>query len=866
MLELPKEQQAAYLAQLTPSIRVEVESLLAAYRRSGDFLGGETNKPVSIGADFDERVSRPGTGTELGPYRIEAVIGEGGMGVVYRALDTKLNRPVAIKFLFGDLADPAARRRFQREAQMASSLNHPHILTVYDAGDFEGRQYLVTEFVDGGTLKNWARAEKRNWRQIVELLVGVADGLAAAHAAGILHRDIKPDNILVGTNGYAKLADFGLAKLEDRPSTDGATVSLVTRPGMVLGTVAYMCPEQAAGRPTDSRSDIFSFGVLLYELLAGRRPFDGATDLQTLQTIIHGTAPPLGSEVPLPLRIIVEKAIEKAPSERYQSMREMVVDLRRLARQSGEVTASTTTIPSRLRRWKMSVSAAAIGGLAASYFYFYHIPKLTDKDTIVLADFTNKTGDPVFDGTLRQGLAIQLEQSPFLSMVSDESIQKTLNLMGQKANAGITPENAKEICERTASAAVLEGSIANLGSKYVLGLRAKNCRTGAVLDEEQAQAEKKEDVLDVLSQIAIKFRTKVGESLATVKQHGAPLEEATTTSLEALKAYSGAWAHLNSDHDLAASVPLFKRAIEIDPKFALAHAALGLAYGLLSQPALSAESNQKAYELRDRASDREKFFITATYQTQVTGDLEKAMQTCELWVQAYPREKPPRGILGAFVYPTLGKYEKGIEIAEQLVEIDPDFAVAYLQLAFNTQFAGDVDEAKKVLQRASDRKLEIPDLAAQRYDIAFLKGDQAGMDRETALAQSGSRRLGLWPPGLCLGIFGSSERSKIEVTACGGIESRAEPAREESAIRNRTSPVGSLLWRCVRSQEKRECGSRSLHGSGCGVRCSLRLGSLRGVLAVTIAREGLGDALPGGYGGEDLLPACDSRASRVERR
>ena len=341
-----------------PHLRQEVESLLEAYEKAGTFI----DAPL-IGIPAETMIGRA-----LGAYCIDAFIGEGGMGVVYRATDSKLNRPVAIKFLSDDLADPVARRRFQREAQMASSLNHPHIVTIHDVGDFEGRQYLVTEFIDGGTLKDWARAEKPSWRQIVELLLGVADGLATAHAAGILHRDIKPDNILVGRNGYAKLADFGLAKLEERPSPEAVTRTLAsepTRPGVILGTIAYMSPEQASGRPTDARSDIFSFGVVLYELLAGRRPFEGATDLELLQTIIHGAVQLLGADVPLPLRIVVEKSLEKDPAERYQSTRDLVVDLRRLVRQSGERTASDTSRPAAVRslrkyRWKTALLTVLI--------------------------------------------------------------------------------------------------------------------------------------------------------------------------------------------------------------------------------------------------------------------------------------------------------------------------------------------------------------------------------------------------------------------------------------------------------------------------------------------------------------------------
>jgi serine/threonine protein kinase/Tol biopolymer transport system component len=343
-------------------------------------------------------------GMLVGVYRIEAPIGEGGMGSVYRALDTKLNRPVAIKVLSDHLADAPARRRFQREAQMASSLNHPHLVTVYDVGEFEGRQYLVTEFVDGGTLRDWVKADKRTWRQTVELLTGVADGLAAAHAAGILHRDIKPANILVAKNGYAKLADFGLAKLTESPAGDDTRTlaNAPTRPGMVVGTVAYMSPEQASGSPLDARSDIFSFAVVLYELLAGHRPFAGATELEVLKTIIHGHAEPLGVDIPQPVRGVVEKALEKDPAERYQSMREMVVDLRRLARHSGETTATAppapvATVPQR----RTAYIAAGIGfaalvliGGGVEYFYSSKAPVTSPSEWTQLTNFTDSAVAP----------------------------------------------------------------------------------------------------------------------------------------------------------------------------------------------------------------------------------------------------------------------------------------------------------------------------------------------------------------------------------------------------------------------------------------------------------------------------------------
>ncbi|MBI3265179.1 MAG: serine/threonine-protein kinase, partial [Acidobacteria bacterium] len=310
------------------------------------------------------------TGLRLGVYVVQAPLGAGGMGVVYRALDTKLNRPVAIKFLSDDLADPAARRRFQREAQTASSLNHPHILTVHDAGEFEGRQYLVTELVDGGTLRDWARGATRGWRQTIELLTGVADGLATAHQAGMLHRDIKPENILITKSGYAKLADFGLAKLHEGATSDEAptVTDLRTRPGVIVGTAAYMSPEQAVGQPVDARSDIFSFGVVLYEVLAGRRPFTGASDLDIVHAVVHRTAEPLPEDVPLPLRMVVEKALEKDPADRFQSMRDMVIDLRRVVRQSAEAPPGSAVMPrfKRARHWLPAVAALIVVLTAAS--------------------------------------------------------------------------------------------------------------------------------------------------------------------------------------------------------------------------------------------------------------------------------------------------------------------------------------------------------------------------------------------------------------------------------------------------------------------------------------------------------------------
>jgi DNA-binding winged helix-turn-helix (wHTH) protein/tetratricopeptide (TPR) repeat protein len=388
------------------------------------------------------------------------------------------------------------------------------------------------------------------------------------------------------------------------------------------------------------------------------------------------------------------------------------------------------------RRRNLIVPAiAALLALSVSgYFYLRRTPKLSDKDTIVLADFTNTTGDSVFDGTLRQGLAVQLEQSPFLSLISEEPIQRVLRLMGKPADARLTPEIAREVCVRTASAVVLDGSIASLGSQYVLGLRAEDCRTGDVLAEEQVQAARKEDVLTALGQIASKFRTRAGESLITVKKYDVPLAEATTPSLEALKAYSAGWQVVSSAGS-AAAVPFFSRAIEIDPNFASAYAALGRMYGDIGESVLSAQNTNKAYQLRDHASDQERFFISLTYELQVTGDLEKAQQICDLWVRAYPRASLPHGLLAGGVYPSIGKREESVEEAKIALGIDPDFSIGYSLLAGSYLALERTAEAEKTLQQASQRKLDIPDFHVQRYVIAFLKDDKTGMDRESALTR-----------------------------------------------------------------------------------------------------------------------------------
>jgi serine/threonine protein kinase/tetratricopeptide (TPR) repeat protein len=686
-------------------------------------------------------------------YRILEKLGAGGMGVVYKALDTRLDRVVALKFLPDNPdnmeQDSQALERFRREAHAASALNHPGICTIYDVGEQDHRSFIAMEYIEGETLSQHIHRHALSLDQILELGIQIADALDVAHAEGIIHRDIKPSNVFVTKRGQAKILDFGLAKLlpkefphldpEDSSSKPQEAVSVV---GVISGTPAYMSPEQIRGDELDPRTDIFAFGLLLYEMTTGHQAFGGKTGGVIIESIL--TRPPVSvrianPEIPLKLEEIITKCLEKDRTQRYSSAAAVRSDLQKLKREveSGKLIRSDALIRPRLTRyrWKEVAVGSALLAIVLSIVGWYYIARpahaLSRMDTIVLADFSNKTGDSIFDDTLRQGLAAQLQQSPFLSLVSEQRIQQILRLMGQRSDAKLSPTIIDDLCQRAGSKAYLSGSISSLGSQYVIGVNAVNCQTGDYLAQEQVTANGKENVLKALGEASTKLREKLGESLKTVQKLDTPIEQATTPSLEALQAYSLGRKTMQGKGDYTSAVPLLKRSIDLDPKFAMAYAMLGTAYHNLGEKKLSAESTRKAYDLRTRVSEWEKFYIESHYHHFVTGDMEKARQAYELWAQIYPREQVPPTNLGV-IYQTLGQYEKSLSEFREALRLGPSESLNFGNLVFAFIHLNHFDEARVAADEALSKNLDSADLRLYLYQLAFLKNDLPGMAQQVS--------------------------------------------------------------------------------------------------------------------------------------
>ena len=775
-LEMEAAERASFLDQKCGDdleLRREVESLIAAHGEAGERF--ESPAVEVIAEDVVNEGKNGMAGRSLGHYEVIKEIGAGGMGEVYLARDTLLDRKVALKFLPTCFTQEKERvRRFHQEARAASALNHPNILTIYEIRQADSLHCIATEFIEGETLRALIGRGALKLTEALDTAIQVASALTGAHEAGIVHRDIKPENIMMRRDGIVKVLDFGLAKLTERVGTDSEASTIVhTDDGVVMGTAQYMSPEQARATVVDARTDIWSLGCVLYEMLAGRAPFTGPTSSDVIVSILDREPPPLtrfANELPAEVDWLVKKSLKKDRDERYQTSKELLSDLKslkhrfefeaeleRTATPVADTTArsrqdsgrqadvETETLPAahptssaeyivsgiaNHKAWTGLILAVVLSAVALAVFYYSNRAEvLTEKDTILLTEFANTTGDPVFDGTLKQALAVQLGQTPFLNIFPEPRVSQALRYMERSADERVTKEIGREICQREGLKALITGSITSLGSNYVITLEALNGQTGDSLALEQVQVESKEQVIARLGEATTKLRKRLGESLSSIQKFDAPIQNATTSSLEAFKAYVIGQA-LGREGKHTEAIPHLKRAIELDPNFAIAYTGLAVMYSNETDPSrFAAQYASKAFELRERVTERERFRISEFYYSLVTDELDKQLEVLELSNRTYP-ERPSTLNNLALAYAQMGQYEKAIELETEGLRIDQNVAVIYGNLGWQYMALGRYDEAKATFEQAYARNLHFHRIHGNHYLVAFAQSDEAEMQRQ----------------------------------------------------------------------------------------------------------------------------------------
>jgi eukaryotic-like serine/threonine-protein kinase len=820
-------------------LRAEVESLLAYKGQSADFIESPALEfaAKSLAKDWARRdnfreldfsaFSKAGS-----RYRILEKLDSGGMGVVYKAEDTVLNRMVALKFLSpvspdfssgntllpGVQYDHSTLERAITEARASSALDHPNICTVYEVNQYEGRPFIAMQFLTGRTLKKEIDGKPLGVERTLDLGIQIAGALNAAHSAGIIHRDIKPANIFVTDNGEAKILDFGLAKLtahgplpEMSPLLLGNEIPVAhlsepthSRTGRFLGTTSYMSPEQVLGKELDARTDLFSFGIVLYEMTTGHLPFQGETAAAVSGSILEGTAASpakLNPQLPEELVWIINKALNKDRDLRYQTSAELRDELKHLKMDSAEHIVQGSGVR---KRWPLTLAAATVLLVAALLVGYLHLRNtrsastLSEQDTLALADFDNTTGETIFDGTLKQALRVQLEQSPFLNVLSDQKIGQTLGFMGRPRDTRLTANLMREVCLRTGSKVFVGGSISSLGNHYVVLLQAVNCQTGEAAGNEEAEAENREKVLRALGEAATRLRSRLGESLTSIKEYDTPVEEATTASLDALRAYSlGAAVQVSESGDRA--VPFLKRAIELDPNFAMAYAQLGTAYFNSNQPTLATAALAKAYELRGRVSQQEKLYIESHYYDLVTGQADKAVEVYRVWLQTYPQDKVPHVNLGS-IYGNLGQYDLAVEKELEALRHGMYLGAVYAGLTNAYINLNQFDKAEQVLREADIRKVETSTFPALRYQLAFAQGNKQEMERQVAAAEA--------QPGI--GSFLLALQADSEAYQGHLVKARQFTRRAIESAGHDGDEETALTYAAVGALREAECGNRRL--------------------------------------------------------